>query len=116
MQIERATIAKLLARHDADEALDPSAESLIAEWRVDCSDPPIVLRNAFEPPLANNSQEAFLEAVEMALEFLGEDRSVAKTRRPQDAEVNAESRLQLPSDLLDIFKPWDREGKFMAAE
>ena len=136
LQIERAAIAKLLARHDADEALNPSAESLIADWRADCSDPPNALSNAFEsplannsqesfseavemafePPLANNSQESFSEAVEMALEFLGEDRSVAKIRRPQDAEINAESRLQLPSDLLDIFKPWDREGTFMAAE
>ena len=116
LQIERAVIAKLLAIHGVDQALGHSVESVAADWRAGSSDPPSVLKTAIEPPREHNPSEPFLEAVEMALKIISEDRSIAKVRGPQDAEAIYEQRPLVGDNLSDIFEPWDRVGTFMATE
>ena len=123
LQIERAAITQLLAQHGADRGLGPSAADLVGYWKagdfdsksVTAENAPNVLKDVIEPPLENHSQK-FLEAVEVAIQSIREDRSVASIFRPQDAEVDVGQRLQLWDDSSDIFKPWDQEGTFMATE
>ncbi len=119
LQIERAVITQLLTGDDADRRLGPSVENLVAYWKagdfdsenVTAENPP----NVIEPLVENKSPE-FLEAVEVAIQSIREDRSIAKISRPQDAGVEGEPRLQLCNDFSDVFKPWDQEGTFLASE